>query len=975
MSLAKHYYDLYLNLNKQKIFDLAERVLRKAIEIDEQSLYYYELSKLLKRQSKWWQVVESLEQSFRLNPENNHEYKLAYIDALEKMHHFKDALVLYGTLDSKEMQSHNYFRYGVALKKEGMLKEAKKVFLKAIKIDEEYQSDILGIGIFYEKKGNWLASLSCYEEKAKNEPFNALLHYKLGLSYDRNYRWEEAKKSLAYAITLENSKGYFFNRLAFAYERDKQYLEASEMYALAIHKEKTNKPYWSYRLGYCLFKLNKFKDSCEAFLNITTEEKKPELIYYNEIEEKIREPHKETLLSHFKQLFNQINHLTFQENLNEIIKIAKKVQLWEVVEEAYQELLLRDETFGVKEYLGLGFALYQQGKYLEASQCLIDQRVIQDAHGTSEKKFNSNKIFNRITTYTEYLKRERILEESILYEVDGNFKKDDKVYQLFLQLIKDNTFKSWRHIWVIPTNMELLEEYRNFSNIIFISKSRNLYLKYLASSKYLLSNSTFPSYFIRKKEQKYLSFLENIKEETSQEFELERHNLLHATHVIVSHKKDYDLMLSAYNIKDILTAKIFIEKESIEQSCLEFFFLDKQGSSSLINNTIDKETLLFFAPFEPNGIGASIFNLLQNIDLNKYSVTVVMGFDDKTNKLKDLDPRINIIIRIGRMLLTIEEQWVRDKFTLYTNLDSEEMLSIYKASFTREFIRIFGRHQFDTIIDFNGYRTFWTSLLAFGNSKQKLIYLHSDMHKEHKLRFPSLAITFNLYKYFDKLISVSKTTMQSNMDALSTRYSLSKDKFSFVNNPLDIEGYELLSDETLDTVAYRKFMDEPRKKFINVARLSPEKGQLKLIEVFIQLLKNHQNIVLYILGAGPLYTKIAHKIKETQMQEHIILLGHQSNPYPFINNADCMLLTSEHEGQSLVLLESLVLERPCISTDIPGPRSILEDGYGVLCGEGISDIVKSLELFLNNSYIFKSFDSLAYNQKSLKMFYTILSET
>ncbi|MFD1810567.1 glycosyltransferase [Gemmobacter lanyuensis] len=39
--------------------------------------------------------------------------------------------------------------------------------------------------------------------------------------------------------------------------------------------------------------------------------------------------------------------------------------------------------------------------------------------------------------------------------------------------------------------------------------------------------------------------------------------------------------------------------------------------------------------------------------------------------------------------------------------------------------------------------------------------------------------------------------------------------------------------------------------------------------------------------------------------------------------ADCFVLSSDYEGQPMVLLEALTLGLPIIATDIPGARSVL----------------------------------------------------
>ena len=60
------------------------------------------------------------------------------------------------------------------------------------------------------------------------------------------------------------------------------------------------------------------------------------------------------------------------------------------------------------------------------------------------------------------------------------------------------------------------------------------------------------------------------------------------------------------------------------------------------------------------------------------------------------------------------------------------------------------------------------------------------------------------------------------------------------------------------------------------------------------------------------------------MTDKVIFAGFHSNPYPLIKNADLLVLSSDFEGLPTVLLESLSLSTPAISSDCPsGPREIL----------------------------------------------------
>ena len=64
--------------------------------------------------------------------------------------------------------------------------------------------------------------------------------------------------------------------------------------------------------------------------------------------------------------------------------------------------------------------------------------------------------------------------------------------------------------------------------------------------------------------------------------------------------------------------------------------------------------------------------------------------------------------------------------------------------------------------------------------------------------------------------------------------------------------------------------------------------------------------------------------------------GHVLNPYKYMKNAACFMLSSKNEGFGNVLVEALVLGCPIVSTNCPfGPVEVLDNGlWGSLVSVG-----------------------------------------
>lgn len=134
------------------------------------------------------------------------------------------------------------------------------------------------------------------------------------------------------------------------------------------------------------------------------------------------------------------------------------------------------------------------------------------------------------------------------------------------------------------------------------------------------------------------------------------------------------------------------------------------------------------------------------------------------------------------------------------------------------------------------------------------------------------------------------------------------------------------------------------------------------------LLDKGQSVSLYVLGTGPLLSVLEAKIAELGLNDHVFLLGVKRNPFQFLKSADCHVLSSDYEGQGIVLLEAMSLDVPCVSTNIPGPDNVLENGLGLLTElspEALADAVIAIK---KGEFKPKKFDAKAYNTDALNEF-------
>lgn len=204
------------------------------------------------------------------------------------------------------------------------------------------------------------------------------------------------------------------------------------------------------------------------------------------------------------------------------------------------------------------------------------------------------------------------------------------------------------------------------------------------------------------------------------------------------------------------------------------------------------------------------------------------------------------------------------------------------------------------------------SKYLFGNNLK--IYASHHLYPETR-RINIDRIKF-LYPKADKVICVSKAienVLKENygLDNLLTIYNMIdiQSNLQKANNPIFEEYTELLAE---------KFV------FINIGRLSFQKGQWFLIRSFKQVIDEYQDAILLILGDGELKPKLTEMIKELNLEKNVYLLGNQENIYPFLKMSNCFILSSLYEGFPLTLIETLSMNLPIISVDCKsGPKECL----------------------------------------------------
>jgi glycosyltransferase involved in cell wall biosynthesis len=363
-----------------------------------------------------------------------------------------------------------------------------------------------------------------------------------------------------------------------------------------------------------------------------------------------------------------------------------------------------------------------------------------------------------------------------------------------------------------------------------------------------------------------------------------------------------------------------------------------------------KKILITINNLTIGGSQMSLINILNQLDYKKYQIDLVL-YDEIGELLSSIPKEVNVTS-------------IKNKYGLKVSKIKKALIDLFSGEqyFKSLYSKLNNEKKYDIAIAFDGYVSFSDYYAAFSNSKQKLIWVHSDYcarKKMQKLFMLKLILMKNKYKYFDKIVAVSK----SAKDSFNKLYSKYKTKTTYIWNLVNIEKINEGKNQKTSIK-----MNNDTFNIVSIGSIRKVKGFDRLIEVQKKLIANGHNVKIYIIGDGPDRIKLNKLVKRYNLQDRFIFVGKIDNPYNILKQADLFVLSSYYEGFGIVLLESLSCGVPILTPKITGaydvakfiaPKnsSIVTENsvWGIY--NGIVDVVR------NNNYKFKfKFEARKYNK-------------
>lgn len=196
-----------------------------------------------------------------------------------------------------------------------------------------------------------------------------------------------------------------------------------------------------------------------------------------------------------------------------------------------------------------------------------------------------------------------------------------------------------------------------------------------------------------------------------------------------------------------------------------------------------------------------------------------------------------------------------------------------------------------------------------------IVYRNANKVSDFITSRPKFIFNKFLVSQLQHIISVSELC---RLDFVKT-YSVSPDKTTMV--PIGIEAISVDKSLAADVLPYFK----SGKVIVNVASLVPEKNHEALLRITREVIREHNDIKVLILGDGKLRESLQKKITEMSLDKHVVLLGYRADVLSILSNADVFTLPSRIEGLPGVILEAFYCGVPVVAYNVGGISEVVKN--------------------------------------------------
>ena len=363
---------------------------------------------------------------------------------------------------------------------------------------------------------------------------------------------------------------------------------------------------------------------------------------------------------------------------------------------------------------------------------------------------------------------------------------------------------------------------------------------------------------------------------------------------------------------------------------------------------IMERVLIVNQHFLTGGIKTTLINLITYLS-NFYEVDVLFLYHGR-EEIKISNANILPTPKLLEIYKTPIKEYFKDKWSIISILQKLSLIFIKKiigSEKTTKFVckKIKFANKYYAAISYS--HDIWNGKEFVGGcnyivlskcvAKKKFAWIHGEI-KSIGLKEKDI---INTYQYFDKVVCVSNEVKKSYESLLPVGI---KNNSVFIKNIYNYKKINKDANEKCDFISNCQVL-------VTVSRMNTKNKRADRINVIAQKLKNKKFCFKWIvIGDGKELDGFKENAKELGINDCVIYIGEESNVAKYIKNASLFVLPSESEAYPTVLIESLYLKTPVITTNFPSSYEIIDDGKtGIICDNSSYALSEGiLRFFMDN---------------------------
>lgn len=330
-----------------------------------------------------------------------------------------------------------------------------------------------------------------------------------------------------------------------------------------------------------------------------------------------------------------------------------------------------------------------------------------------------------------------------------------------------------------------------------------------------------------------------------------------------------------------------------------------------------KSILFHIGSFQAGGAEKSLVSLLNLLPKDDYNIDVIVFNNSGIFSSHVPD---NVTVRVAPYpysFLSISPRNIREylnyplKYLLikllgliYSKCNKE--LSLHQALWKiwRKYIPVYDK-KYDVAVSYlEGLTNYF--VIDKVVAEKKILWIHNEYNK---LRYN---VKFD-FEYFSKADTVVTISDVCKRDLLKSFPELMT-KFQILENISDSKAIQQKSQISINDEIFNSCKG---LKILSVGRLTPQKNYQLALKAAKILLNKQIDFNWFIIGEGNLRHELEKLAKDLSVDGVVHFIGLKENPYPYMQQADIIAMSSLFEGKSIVIDEAKILCKPIVSVNYP----------------------------------------------------------